>query len=70
MKIKITEFAPTKMTPCWSVYVAAQSEGGGNYAEGHAYGITRDAALSGAREHLRERLKKVFIRGVAVAVAS
>jgi len=61
---KITEFALSQSTPCWSVYAAAQSViRDGVYAEGHSYGVTRDEAVSGARRNLTKKLDTVDSRG-------
>lgn len=57
---KITEFAPSESTPCWSVYVAAGAVGrDGNYAEGHSYGETRHDAIAAARRDLARKLGMV-----------
>jgi len=51
-------FAPTRATPCWSVYVAAVGPEGGIYTHGHAYGRTEDEATDWARRDLERKMRR------------
>jgi uncharacterized protein YfcZ (UPF0381/DUF406 family) len=48
-------FRPTETTNCWSVYVGAIMQHGGQYADGHGYGATRAEAKEAA---FRDLLRK------------